>query len=89
MPLADDATAPRAKISLVLAAGALPVDTPLKDLIDAVQTMAKGDDTEGALCWPTNGMNGLGQGRNSKPKRVDLHPVMMAARDGEPVVLPA
>ncbi len=45
MPLADDAAALLAEINLVLAAGALPADTTLKDLATAVQTMAKGDDT--------------------------------------------
>ena len=45
MPLADDAAALLAEINLVLAAGALPTETTLKDLIAAVQTMAKGDDT--------------------------------------------
>ena len=45
MPLADDAAALLAEINLVLAAGALPAETTLKDLIAAVQTMAKGDDT--------------------------------------------
>ena len=45
MPLADDAAALLAEINLVLAAGALPADTTLKDLAAAVQTMPKGDDT--------------------------------------------
>ena len=45
LPLADDAAALLAEINLVLAAGALPADTTLKDLTTAVQTMAKGDDT--------------------------------------------
>ena len=45
MPLADDAAALLAEINLVLAAGALPADTTLKDLTAAVQTMPKGDDT--------------------------------------------